>query len=80
MLLHKQLLLANKAWALDVTELNPEYFSELAKGQSPQFLWIGCSDSRVSPTEITQSQPGEIFIHRNIANMVVENDLNLLLE
>ena len=78
MLLHKQLLLANKAWALDVTELNPEYFSELAKGQSPQFLWIGCSDSRVSPTEITQSQPGEIFIHRNIANMVVENDLNLL--
>lgn len=75
---HKQLLLANKAWAFEVTDLNPDYFHELAKGQEPRFLWIGCSDSRVSPTEITQSQPGEIFIHRNIANMVVEDDLNLL--
>lgn len=75
---HEQLLLENKAWAKDRVETDPSFFERMSASQKPEFLWIGCSDSRVSPTEITQTQPGEIFIHRNIANLVVHTDLNLL--
>ena len=59
-------------------EVDPEYFEKLSKGQNPQFLWIGCSDSRVPANEITGTQPGDIFVHRNIANMVVHTDMNML--
>lgn len=75
---YEQLLLANKAWAKEKTEDNPEFFRNLAKGQSPRFLWIGCSDSRVPADMITGTEPGEIFVHRNVANMVVHTDLNML--
>ncbi|WP_128544130.1 carbonic anhydrase [Larkinella soli] len=75
---HEKLLLANKAWALDKLELDEHYFDELASDQNPAFLWIGCSDSRVSAEEITGTMPGEMFVHRNIANQVIGSDLNLL--
>ena len=78
MKLYEQLLLENKAWAVEMRQRDPEYFQRLVNIQTPEILWIGCSDSRVPPNEITQTQPGEIFIHRNIANMVVHTDLNLL--
>ena len=76
--LYQKLLLENKAWAAEKLEKDPEYFSRLAHVQTPEFLWIGCSDSRVPANEITNTQPGEIFVHRNIANMVVHTDLNLI--
>lgn len=75
---HKQLLLANKAWASELIEENPTFFARQTAGQRPDFLWIGCSDSRVSPELITQTQPGGMFIHRNIANLVRHDDLNLM--
>lgn len=75
---YEQLLLENKAWAQEIKQEDPDYFKRLAKTQKPEVLWIGCSDSRVSPSEITQTKPGEIFIHRNIANLVVHTDFNLL--
>ncbi|ULQ56159.1 carbonic anhydrase [Flavihumibacter rivuli] len=75
---YERLLLENKAWAVEKVADDPEYFSRLAHLQTPEFLWIGCSDSRVPANEITGTQPGEIFVHRNIANMVVHTDLNLL--
>jgi carbonic anhydrase len=75
---YEKLLLENKAWAAEMIQDNPEYFNRLSKIQRPDFLWIGCSDSRVPANEITGTQPGEIFVHRNIANMVVHTDLNLL--
>jgi carbonic anhydrase len=75
---YEKLLLENKAWAAEKIQDNPEYFNRLAKIQTPEFLWIGCSDSRVPANEITGTQPGEIFVHRNVANMVVHTDLNLL--
>lgn len=75
---YEQLLLENKAWAQEKVTDDPQFFERLVNIQSPEFLWIGCSDSRVPPNEITQTQPGEIFIHRNIANLVVHTDLNLL--
>lgn len=78
MKIYEKLLLENKAWASEKVELDPEYFSRLADIQKPDFLWIGCSDSRVPANEITNTQPGEIFVHRNIANMVVHTDVNLL--
>jgi carbonic anhydrase len=74
----EKLLLENKAWASEKIEENPEYFNRLAKIQKPDYLWIGCSDSRVPANEITGTAPGEIFVHRNIANMVVHTDINLL--
>jgi carbonic anhydrase len=74
----EKLLLENKAWANEMVTDDPEFFSRLANIQTPEFLWIGCSDSRVPANEITGTQPGEIFVHRNIANMVVHTDLNLL--
>ncbi|HMV69858.1 MAG TPA: carbonate dehydratase [Myxococcota bacterium] len=74
----KRLLLSNKAWVAERNGDDPAYFSRLAEPQKPEVLWIGCSDSRVPPDQITGTQPGEIFVHRNIANMVVHTDLNLL--
>ena len=75
---YEKLLLENKAWASEKVIDDPDYFGRLAHIQSPEFLWIGCSDSRVPANEITGTQPGEIFVHRNVANMVVHTDLNLL--
>jgi len=74
----EKLLLENKAWAREKIQADPDYFKRLANIQKPEFLWIGCSDSRVPANEITGTEPGEIFVHRNIANMVVHTDLNLL--
>lgn len=74
----EKLLLENKAWAAEIKADDPEYFTRLAHLQTPQFLWIGCSDSRVPADKITGTQPGEIFVHRNIANMVIHTDVNLL--
>lgn len=76
--IYKQLLEGNKQWVADKLQQDPEFFNRLAKGQHPQVLWIGCSDSRVPANEITNTQPGEIFVHRNIANMVVHSDMNML--
>ncbi len=78
MRLSKQLLLANRAWAAELTDENADFFLRQVAGQRPKFLWIGCSDSRVSPEQKTQSLPGLMFIHRNIANLVHADDLNLL--
>ena len=78
MKIYEKLLLENKAWAKEQLQDDPEFFSRLAHIQTPEFLWIGCSDSRVPADKITGTQPGEIFVHRNIANMVVHTDLNLL--
>src|SRR3954447_9866519 len=75
---YQKLLLENKAWAKEKVEDDPEFFSRLAHIQTPEFLWIGCSDSRVPANEITGTQPGEIFVHRNIANLVINTDVNML--
>lgn len=75
---YEKLLLENKAWASEKLMDDPEFFNRLANLQTPDFLWIGCSDSRVPANEITGTRPGEIFVHRNVANMVVHTDLNLL--
>jgi carbonic anhydrase len=75
---YKRLLLANKAWVQEKLNLSPAFFEELSREQKPDFLWIGCSDSRVPAEEITGTQPGEIFTHRNIANLVNHTDFNLL--
>ncbi|MBK6343745.1 MAG: carbonate dehydratase [Flavobacteriales bacterium] len=75
---YHKLLLNNKAWAENTVSQDPDFFHRLEKIQRPEFLWIGCSDSRVPANEITGTNPGEIFVHRNIANMVVHTDLNLL--
>ena len=74
----RQLLLANKAWAAELVEEDARFFSRQTVGQKPKFLWIGCSDSRVSPEQMTQSLPGAMFIHRNVANLVDPADLNLM--
>lgn len=74
----KRLLLENKAWAQSRIENNPDYFKNMAKDQNPTYLWIGCADSRVPPSEITNSDPGEMFVHRNIANLVIHTDSNLM--
>ncbi|MEO6406397.1 MAG: carbonate dehydratase [Ferruginibacter sp.] len=75
---YEKLLLENKAWAKEQKETDPEFFSRLLSQQAPEFLWIGCSDSRVPADKITGTQPGEIFVHRNIANLVVNTDINML--
>jgi carbonic anhydrase len=75
---YKKLLLSNKAWASERLELDPSYFDNVSKPQTPLFLWIGCADSRVPAEEITNVGPGDIFVHRNVANMVVHTDINLL--
>jgi carbonic anhydrase len=68
----------NKKWVEKKLTENPNFFKHLALQQSPEFLWIGCSDSRVPANEITGTEPGEMFVHRNIANMVVHSDMNML--
>ncbi len=75
---YENLLADNKIWAQEKVKSDPDFFNRLVNVQTPSFLWIGCSDSRVPPDQITQTQPGEIFIHRNIANMVIHTDLNVL--
>ncbi len=75
---YNKLLSANKQWAEAQVGADPEFFKRLSALQTPEFLWIGCSDSRVPADKITGTQPGEIFVHRNIANMVVHTDVNLL--
>jgi carbonic anhydrase len=74
----RRIFLENKAWAQSKLDLDSEYFKKMAKDQNPDYLWIGCSDSRVPPSEITNTDPGELFVHRNIANLVVHTDLNVL--
>jgi carbonic anhydrase len=73
-----QLFENNRAWARDMLAADAKFFSKLAHLQAPQYLWIGCSDSRVSANEITGLMPGEVFVHRNVANVVVHTDLNCL--
>ena len=72
------LIANNRAWAAEITARQPDFFSTLATQQSPEYLWIGCSDSRVPANQITGLLPGEIFVHRNVANVVVHTDLNCL--
>lgn len=74
----KHLLVKNRSWATEQESRDPNFFSQLALGQSPKILWIGCSDSRVPAELIVRAQPGELFVHRNIANMVEEKDDNLM--
>ena len=75
---YKSLLDNNKKWVENKLSIDPDYFEKLAKGQQPPLLWIGCADSRVPANEIIGAQPGEVFVHRNIANMVVHSDMNML--
>jgi carbonic anhydrase len=75
---YKRLLLANKTWAQEQLNLDENYFTNLSKDQKPDFLWIGCSDSRVPAEDLTGSLPGEMFVHRNVANLVVHTDMNML--
>ena len=74
----KRLLDQNKAWAESITASDPQFFPNLAKQQSPTYLWIGCSDSRVPATQLVGMVPGEMFVHRNVANVVVHTDFNCL--
>ncbi len=78
MKIYEKLLLENRAWAQEKVTEDPEFFTRLEYIQTPKFLWIGCSDSRVPANEITGTQPGEIFVHRNISNLVINTDVNLL--
>jgi carbonic anhydrase len=75
---YEKLLAENKTWAAGKVAADPAYFDRLAHLQTPEFLWIGCSDSRVPANEITGTQPGEIFVHRNVANLVINTDVNVL--
>ena len=75
---YKKILDNNKNWVEKKLAISPDYFKNLAEGQSPTLLWIGCSDSRVPANEIIGAEPGEVFVHRNIANMVIHSDMNML--
>lgn len=75
---YKKILDNNKTWVEKSLSKDPNFFADLAKGQTPPLLWIGCSDSRVPANEIIGAKPGEVFVHRNIANMVVHSDMNML--
>jgi carbonic anhydrase len=75
---YNQLLDNNKKWVAGKLAQDPDYFKKLARGQKPPVLWIGCADSRVPANEIIGAEPGEVFVHRNIANMVVHSDMNML--
>jgi carbonic anhydrase len=75
---YERLLLANTAWAQEKLKIRPDFFAKQAETQAPTFLWLGCADSRVPAEEITGAEPGELFVHRNIANMVVHTDFNML--
>ena len=72
------LLAANKKWAHETAAARPDFFTSLMAQQAPQYMWVGCSDSRVPANQITGLAPGEVFVHRNVANMVVHSDLNML--
>ena len=74
----RHLLAGNRAWAARIAETDPDIFRRMAKGQNPEILWIGCSDSRVSATQVLDLPPGRVFVHRNIANLVVPDDENCL--
>jgi carbonic anhydrase len=76
--LYESLLANNRKWVEDKLAVDAGYFEHLSKGQSPPVLWIGCSDSRVPANEIIGAEPGEVFVHRNIANMVIHSDMNML--
>lgn len=76
--LYQKLIDNNRKWVAEKLEHDPDYFNKLAEGQTPPLLWIGCADSRVPANEITGTQPGEVFVHRNIANMVIHTDMNML--
>jgi carbonic anhydrase len=75
---YKKLLENNKKWVADQLAIDSAYFDKLANSQNPEYLWIGCSDSRVPANQITGTSPGDIFVHRNIANMVIHSDMNML--
>ena len=75
---YQRLLLNNQAWVADKMSLRPDFFTRYSGGQKPEFLWIGCSDSRVPAEEVTGVEPGELFVHRNVANMVIHTDFNML--
>lgn len=75
---YARLIENNKTWVAEQLQLDPSFFENLSKGQTPEYLWIGCSDSRVPAESITGTEPGEMFVHRNIANMVVHSDMNML--
>lgn len=75
---YKKLLLGNKAWVAEKLAISPDYFERTATTQTPAYLWIGCSDSRVPAEDVTGTEPGELFVHRNIANLVVHTDFNML--
>lgn len=75
---YKKIIQNNKEWVEGILKEDPEYFKKLAHGQQPPLLWIGCADSRVPANQIIGAQPGEVFVHRNIANMVVHSDMNML--
>jgi carbonic anhydrase len=75
---YKKILDNNRSWVENTLAKDPNYFKDLAKGQTPPLLWIGCSDSRVPANEIIGARAGEVFVHRNIANMVVHTDMNML--
>jgi carbonic anhydrase len=75
---YEVLLEENKAWAADMLKTDPNFFKKLSELQTPEYLWIGCSDSRVPANQITGTQPGEIFVHRNVANLVINTDVNVL--
>ena len=74
----KNLIANNRAWAADMVQRDPEFFERLSRQQAPDYLWIGCSDSRVPANQIVGLMPGELFVHRNVANVVVHTDLNCL--
>ena len=78
MKIYEKLLSENKEWATNKVQEDPAFFSRLENLQTPKFLWIGCSDSRVPANQITGTEPGEIFVHRNVANLVVNTDVNML--
>ena len=75
---YKKILDNNKQWVESQLALDPDYFNDLSKGQNPPLLWIGCSDSRVPANEIIGAKPGEVFVHRNIANLVIHTDMKML--
>lgn len=75
---YKQIIENNKKWVESQLSIDPNFFKDLSKGQHPPLLWIGCSDSRVPANQIIGAQPGEVFVHRNIANMVIHSDMNML--
>lgn len=74
----EQIFKNNEVWIAEKTAQNSTYFDELSKGQSPEILYIGCADSRVTAEDLMGAQPGELFVHRNVANMVVSIDLNVM--